>query len=725
MNCFSHPNKLLSSHIENIAAFDVNDELFVLAAKFHDLGKTTDSFQRYIQGYAQRGEPHAFVSGVLFLLQFLEKLKPKELLFVYNAIISHHSKLKSVNEIFDEFSDSQKIDLVERQKENVFSKESLKRYFELNNDDLKKLKTFRLKNQTLNPFCFTIDDYICQKELFSKLIFADKYEAIFSSAPTRSDAKYPLENLYNFKATLSKNDKRDNARDSVFRAFDNAPNENIYLLTAPTGIGKTLLSLELALKIKEQRGLERIIYTIAFTTIIDQTVAIFEGIYKDGITKHHHKAEYKTADEDDANNDYDRLKFITESWSEPFIVSTFYQLFFALFSNNNADNVKFQSLKNSVVVMDEVQAVPHELWSVMRKMFDALSKKLNTVFVLMSATMPIIVNAGKELADKEAFFEAQNRYKLGYVELECQSEDDKIIELANLIKQQYEKDKSVLCVVNTIKNSKKLFKTLKDELKDVVYCLNSYMLAGDRQRVIQTLKEPNSNLVKNKILISTQVIEAGVDLDFDVGFRELSPLSSIIQIAGRVNREGIKEQADVFVFDTLGFEIYDKTLMLETKKYLIKTLANGSIEEQNILHYIESYFAAVGECLDDSKNIEEAIKKFDFDKINKAVNDIFKTENDMTSSVAIGIDLREYENRYFEAAKRFGRWELKSYKERIFKEIGAQILNIKKKDLNNIGIEVEKSEIFGVYYITFAEGIYSNESGFLIEEEKTAESCFD
>lgn len=725
MNCFSHPDKPLSFHIENIAAFDKEDKLFALAAKFHDLGKTTDSFQRYIQGQAQSGEPHAFVSGVLFLLQFLKELEPKQLLFIYNAISSHHIRLKSLSDIFDEFSDAQKIALAQKQKDNIFAKEPVKAYFELNFDDFKALKTFRLQNKTLNPFLFTIEDYIRQKELFSKLIFADKYEAIFSTTPQKNTAGYPLENLHNYKSTLSKNNKRDDARESVFAKFESAPNENIYLLTAPTGIGKTLLSLELALKIKEQRGFDRVIYTIPFTSIIDQTVAIFEGIYKDGITKHHHKAEYKTMDGDDANNDYDRLKFITESWSEPFIVSTFYQLFFALFSNNNADNVKFQSLRNGVVVMDEAQAVPHQLWSVMREMFGALSKKLNTVFVLMSATMPIITNGAKELADKKTFFGAQNRYRLGFVELGSQNENEKIEELKRLIKTEFEKGKSVLCVVNTIKNSKKLFMTLKKELGGDIYCLNSYMLGSDRDMVIQTLKEPNSNLVKNKILISTQVIEAGIDLDFDVGFRELSPLSSIIQTAGRVNREGKKEQADVFVFDTLGFEIYDKTLMLETKKHLIETIANNSIEEQNILSYVESYFAAAGDCLGDSKDIGEAIKKFDFDKINEAINDIFKTENDMTSSVAIGIDLKEYENRYFEQAKTLGKWELKSYKEQIFKEISSQIVNIKKKDLENCDVKVGKSEIFGVYFIAFAEGVYSKESGFLIEEEKTAESCFN
>ncbi|KIM03961.1 MAG: hypothetical protein KN64_09560 [Sulfurovum sp. AS07-7] len=717
MNCLSHPGKPLSSHLENIAAFDPGDELFVLAAKFHDLGKTTDSFQKYIRGEAKSGEPHAFVSGALFLIQFSKKLDAKSLFFVLNAIVSHHGALKPAKNIFDDILPGEKYNLAKKQSDEIAKKPEILQYFELSNFDFKELEDFEFDNNTLKPILFTIDDYIRQKELFSKLIFADKYEAIFSTTPIKSDATYPLKNLYDFKATLSKNEKRDKARQSVFEAFDKNQNENIYLLTAPTGIGKTLLSLELALKIKEQRALNRVVYTIPFTSIIDQTVSIFEAIYPAQITKHHHKAEYKTTN-DDAMNDYDRLKFITESWSEPFIVSTFYQLFFALFSNNNADNVKFQSLRNSVVVMDEVQAIPHQLWSVMREMFDALSKKLNTVFVLMSATMPIITNGGCQLADKEAFFEFQNRYRLGFVEFASVSEDEKINELKGLIKAKYEEGKSVLCVVNTIKNSKRLFKALKDELGENVFCLNSYMLGGDRDETIKSLKEPNSNLVQNKILISTQVIEAGVDLDFDVGFRELSPLSSIIQTAGRVNREGAKEQADVFVFDTLGFEIYDRLLMTETKKHLTDTLSSQSIEEQNILGYIESYFRAVGDCLGDSKDIAKAIEKFDFKKIDEAVNEIFKTENESVVSVAIGVDLSEYEEEYFEYFKNMSKWELKSYKEQKFKELEKYIINVKKKDLEKLYFDVPRSEIFGIAYINTLEDIYSPQSGFLIEEER-------
>jgi len=715
MNYFSHPDKLLSSHIENIMAFDKDDPLFGTIAKFHDLGKTTKSFQNYIKGFTISSEPHAFVSGLLFLLQFSKELDSKSLIFGINAISSHHGKLKSLGQLFNTML---KPTEAKKQADEIAQKSDAVEYFGLHEFDFAIIDDFEIEhNDPSNPLVFSIEDYIRQKELFSKLIFADKYEAIFSTSVSKKTTHYPLDDLISFKSRLSKNDTRDFARTTIFNNFEEKPHENIYLLTAPTGIGKTLLSLELALKIKEDRHLERVIYTIPFTSIIDQTVDIFEAIYGDTITKHHHKVEYKTSDQE-ANNDYDRVKFLTESWNESFIVSTFYQLFFAIFSNTNTDNIKFQSLRNSIVVMDEVQAIPHQLWSVMQNLFDVLSKRLNTVFILMSATMPIITKNATQLADKEAFFSLQNRYRLGYFELGFENEDEKIKSLKESIKEEYQKGKSVLCVVNTIKNSKRLFKELNDELGQNIYCLNSYMLGDDRDATLKSLREPHSNLVKNKILISTQVIEAGVDLNFDIGYRELSPLSSIIQTAGRVNREGDKTQSEVLVFDTLGFQIYDTSLMNETKHHLITTLQTQTIEEQSILSYIESYFGAVANCLGDSKSITKAITAFDFDAIDKALNEIFQTENDRVVSVAIGVDLTVHEKDFFEYDMKMTKWELKSYKEQKFKEIGRYIINIKKRDLGKLSFNVPMSDVYGIHYLTEIQDIYSSKSGFLIEEEK-------
>jgi len=719
MNYLSHPDKLLSSHIQNIAAFDAEDVPFCIVARFHDLGKVTDSFQDYIRKTKKSANPHAFISGVLFLLHHKDSLDSKTAILGINAIISHHGRLKSYKNIINELVGGNLLPLAKAQIEEIYAKESAISYFGLQNICFEKLEDFALDNDSLN---FTLDDYLRQKELFSKLIYADKFEAIFSKTPQKNSKVYPIENINAYKAGFSKNDFRDNARSIVFENFTANKNASIYLLTAPTGIGKTLLSLELASTIKELQNKERIIYTIPFTSIIDQSAAIFEKIFPNAITKHHHKSEYKTEDEEGQNRDYDRAKFLTESWSEPFIVSTFYQLFFALFSNENSENIKFHSLKNSVVVMDEVQAIPHQLWSVMPQMFEKLAEKLNMTFVLMSATMPLLAK-GYELADKELFFGKQNRYVLEFLELGEASEESKLLELKEAILKSYKSGKSVLCVVNTIKNSKRLFGLLKKELKEKLFCLNSYMLPSDREATIKSLKEGESNQVREKILISTQVVEAGVDLDFDVGFRELAPLSSIFQTAGRVNREGKKKEARVFVFDTLGFGIYDKSLMQATKNHLLEKLKKLALEEKNILEIIEGYFETAKRTLGDSKNIEESIKKFDFDAIDTAIKEIFKTEDQMTESVCLGVDLKPLEMEYFSKKDDEDKWAQKIYKEKKFKELAPCIVNIKKKDLNIRAIE--KSEIFGINYVILLDGIYSNESGFLIDEEKSSEDCFN
>jgi|LSQX01.1.fsa_nt_gb CRISPR-associated endonuclease/helicase Cas3 len=723
MKHLSHPDKLLSDHIENIIAFCKDDRLFELAAKYHDLGKTTDSFQAYIQKQTSSSEPHAFVSAVVFLVNHIGKLEKKELVFVANAIISHHGRLVSLSALFDSFSDYKKIDLATKQKDEIFTKDDVVSYFCLAQSDLSKLKRFRFEID-MYPLQFDIGDFIVQKLLFSRLIFADKFEAIFSKTANPQTTEFDIENLHSFKKKLIKNQKRDTAREVVLSNYNIHKDENIFLLTAPTGVGKTLLSLELALLIKKDKNRRRVIYTIPFTSIIDQSVDIFEQIFPDMITKHHHKSDFRSTSEE-TNNSYDRMKFIVESWSDPFIVSTFYQLLFAIFSNRNSDNVKFQSLENSVIIMDEVQAIPHHLWSVVREIFEELANQINCTFLLMSATMPVVTKNAVELADKELFYSELNRYRLLYQELSNSSYEDRLEEIKELIIKRYKEGKSVLCVANTIKSSKLLYKLLKNELKDEVFCLNSYMLGEDREICIKNLKEPDTNCVKHKVLISTQVIEAGVDLDFDTGFRELAPLSSIIQTAGRVNREGKKAKSDVVIFDTVGFDIYDKTLMNETKKYLVESLKIDSIEERDILKFVEGYFEAVSRCLGDSKEILKSIEVFDFEKIDRAINDIFRTEDSISISVAIGVDLKEYENRYFLESASLDKWGQKSLREKLFKEISNYVLNIKNRDLEKIGINIDSSDIFGIAYIKNSSGIYSARSGFLIDEERSGEDFFD
>lgn len=717
MTELSHPKKLLASHIINIANFDKTDELFYDIALFHDLGKVIKSFQGYIQKLSKNANPHSIISAVYFLLNFCEKYSQKELVFGANSIISHHGKLKSINELLNSFINNEK--LIKSQFSEILDNKTALLFFKISNVDFSKLEDLSYDFEEIE---FDIDDYIRQKELFSKLIFADKFEAIFSQSPNFKKQNFDILCLedYKIKKGFSKNDERDKAKDEIIKNFNNNSNEKIYLITAPTGIGKTLISLEIALKIKEAQNKNRIIYAIPFTSIIDQVGQIFNEIFPNQIIIHHHRSEFKT-DNEEQNNNYERLKYITQSWSEPFIVSTFYQLFFAIFSNKNSDNIKFQSLKNAVVVLDEVQAIPFELWQVMRSFFEKIATNLNTTFVLMSATMPIVSNNACELANKNELYFQKNRYRLSFLK----DEKMQIDEICERIIKEYYNNKSVLCVVNTIKTSKILFKKLSQNLQNQedIFCLNSYMLQIDRKNVINSITKKNKNQVKHKILISTQVIEAGVDLDFDIGFREFAPLSSIIQTAGRVNREGRKTQADIFLFELDGVGIYDAILINETKKSL-KTALNPNLEEKNILSFIEEHFKAISNCIQDRFGILKHIKNFDINEISNANDKAFGLEKDYTISVVLGINLKDYEEEYYQKARNFDKWKLKNFKEQQFKEISKNLINIKSKDLEQCGINYEKSEIYGIYYINEAENLYSQKSGFLINDEKDVMETF-
>lgn len=721
MKYLSHPNVKLTKHISNMLC-GVDCILFDII-KMHDIGKVSDSFQNYIKGYCESNKGHSLISGLLYLNNMLYKFKSdldekkiKEITINYLAIVSHHGNLKDKYNIAQNLQNGISGNL-QSLYEDIFSKKDVLDYFKLVNVNEKLIEDFAFE---LDYSKFNVEDYVLAKKKFSKLIFLDKFEAIFNTSFNFNPKTFDINALKKFKNKLVKDKIREEAKNKIINNYKKNNKQKIFSITAPTGIGKTLISLELALIIKEERHYKRIIYALPFTSIIDQVYNIFNTIFKNRITKHHHKANYE--ENNDKENNFDRMKFIVESWCEPFIVSTFYQLFYAMFSNKNSDNIKFQSLQDSVVILDEVQAIPHNFWKILKHLLFEISAQLNCTFVLMSATMPIISNDrdGKELADIKNFFQYNNRYVLKQLLIQGESYNEKLEFLASKIIEKYNEGKSVLCVVNTIKNSKLLFEKMKNYLRENVFCLNSYMISEDRRAVLEKMKSGQHNKVNNKILISTQVIEAGVDLDFDIGYREIAPLSSIIQVAGRVNREGNLSTSSVFVFDKLGrYSIYDETLENISNIVLNNELKERDLCEKEILNFIEQYFKQLDSVLGNSEKLFlEAVENFNFSKINKLLEDNFTSERDFTKSIVIGINLHELEKEYFQHKNHLTKWELKSFKEKQIQSISDKIVNIKERDIKESGVEFYFSDIFGFLGCDYLDGIYSKHTGFLIKEEK-------
>ena len=636
----SHPQKLLREHIEEMLSFASNDlEKDVIL--FHDIAKTKEPFQRFIRDTSLKvdNKEHSLLSGYYFLLN--SKHSDLDTCFGLLAILSHHGHIKNFDAIVKNDNELYLARNFEKSREFAFWDEvgerarSIDIYsnIEVGYDEfMSKANEMARKTRLLTRKKFQYEDFIKFKSIYSNLLYADKFEAIFDKGKEQGKAIIPLRELEEYMTKLPFNEKRNAFREYVLNNFD--ANYKLFTLTAPTGYGKTLTALNFALKF----GRERIIYALPFTSIIDQTYDIVSDIYKDNkdvlVVKAHHKTtvddvEDKNNDnEDDISEDrYSKIKFLMESFSGDINITTLYQLVFAIFGNKNRDNIKFNQLKDSVVIVDEFQAVPYTFRKDFIELCRIISKTLNTIFIFMSATMPHIKNREgfKELSNLD-YFEQQDRYEIKWLELGDKDERE-----ANLIAKVKEeaKSKNTLLVVNTIAKAQELFIRFRGEYK--TFCLNGYMYDEQKRDVIDKVKAL-MNSGEKVLLVSTQSIEAGVDLDFDVGFREVSPISSIIQTAGRVNRHFGDKKGILYLFDSISKyeEAIYKDLQRITNNIIPLFKEKGSVSEKEILDFVEEYFLKIHELLEKSL-VEGEINKLAFADVNS------KIDKEMSEDYKVGI----------------------------------------------------------------------------------------
>ena len=624
---WSHPNKLLENHIKNmISAGD--EELDKQVKLYHDIAKLKNNFQIYIRDTSndKLDKNHSLLSAYFFLLN--SKFDEIPTLFGFLAIVSHHGDAVNLMTLAREankfFKNSKELEYWEEvanaaKNTRIYSGLSTKKDEFL--DGAERLRRYLILLQY--RYKFTYEDFINFKSLYSNLVYSDKFEAIFNE-PRQENKQIPLCELEQYISKLAeksddeKPNKRDTFRNFVLNNFDE--NYKLFTLTAPTGYGKTLTALNFALKFNKSR----IIYALPFTSIIDQTYDIIAKIYKNSdisVSKAHHKTtiDEKNLTEEDR---YSKIKFLMESFSGEINITTLYQLIFALFGNKNKDNVKFNQLKNSVVIIDEAQAIPYNFRKDFILLCEIISQRLGTIFIFMSATMPVIKSENfKEISNLE-YFSKQDRYVIKW--LDIGGEDgllEKICETA--------RDKNTLVVVNTIKKAQELFVKLRDKFS--CFCLNGYMYDDHKHATIEAVRRAiNTNkddpLASKILLISTQSIEAGVDLDFDVGFREVSPISSIIQTAGRVNRHFGKIRGELYVFP----EISKFTNLIYGDLYkvsgtILENFRQREVRESEILEISNSFFQKVSAQLEqdtDESDIGKRIKKLEFEDINEEIKKV-------------------------------------------------------------------------------------------------------
>lgn len=323
----------------------------------------------------------------------------------------------------------------------------------------------------------------------------------------------------------------------------------IFSLTVPTGGGKTLSSLAFALEHAQRhdKPKRRIIYAIPYTSIIEQTADIFRDVFKecpDAIIEHHSNLE--------TDKETTKSRLATENWDAPLIVTTNVQLFESLFAAKTSRCRKLHNLVDSIVVLDEAQLLPPEFLQPIMDVLNLLAVHYRVTFVLSTATQPALNtvkdsfgrtvrrglnNVREIIADVDALYTALDR-----VSVELPADLNQPTNWDDLAKKLCSHD-SVLAIVNTRNDCRELWQKMP---KGTIH-LSALMCGKHRSRIIRYIKW---RLKKNKPLrvVSTQLVEAGVDMDFPVVYRALAGLDSIAQAAGRCNREGKPEKGKVVVF---------------------------------------------------------------------------------------------------------------------------------------------------------------------------------
>lgn len=330
--------------------------------------------------------------------------------------------------------------------------------------------------------------------------------------------------------------------------------QGCFSMTLPTGMGKTLCSLNWALHhAKVHSNIKRIVIVLPFLSIIDQTAKELKSIFKDHdvILEHHSNVIYEGKEsEEEEFYCKDPKQLATENWDYPIVVTTTVQFFESLFSNQRSKCRKMHNLQDSIVIFDEIQTLPVHLAECTMKILNDMLHLCRCSILFCTATQPNFqTRADFKGIDRivplvenpTAIFAATKRVEYYPIaDYEVQSMD-------SIAQKVCEEKEPVLIVCNTKKKAKALFDIIKEKGNMQVLHLSTNMCQKHRMAVIDKVKSKLKNGEK-LILCSTQLIEAGVDIDFPIVFRELAPLESIIQSAGRCNREGKLEKGKVFLF---------------------------------------------------------------------------------------------------------------------------------------------------------------------------------
>jgi CRISPR-associated endonuclease/helicase Cas3 len=769
----SHPHKLLSDHVTNVlenartlyAKLPIPcniKRLIDICCLFHDIGKASTYFQDYIAAIrdgksyntSDKRKNHAAIGAVwTYHIAREQGFDAKHALLAYLCVLKHHGALVNVEEMKPESAllceISAAMNYVEYNTILVANKfEATKCDHELGLQILATLDSFSFRRKTLpDEFLklLSTDDFYTLSIMFSILLSADKGECIF-------DGKIRERSITSIAANVV-DDYKEKKFGTVYQGLDatrqavyESVTKNIILhkdkrflsINVPTGIGKTLAVLNASLQLLSKRtDLTKIIYCLPFTSVIDQNAAVFEDVLKasgielnsEYLLVNHHLAELRYTTSDDelgkAELEANEAEYLITSFDAVLNVTTFYQFLYGVFTGQNRDIRKLHSFANSVVILDEVQSIPIKYWRLIRETLSELAKRLNITFILVTATMPLIFDeANAEIVelvdDKKSIFESMNRIRLDTSLLRAPMT---IEQFATTLENDISKEptKSRLVIVNTIGASRELYGLLREQGHENLLYLSTNLPPCVRLERIRAIKQSTTPY----IVVSTQLVEAGVDIDFDVVYRDMATLDSIFQACGRCNRNaGEGKQGLVRLLSLINAKhnnknfasyVYDDFDVSKTREVL---QTQDVFEEAEFFTLANRYFAVLGDkrmgkSQDASSYILQAMANLQYEdafmpsKQNPQAFQLIEEENKLPVYIMLTDHARllheQYHSLLQEAPKHKDHFALKHEIKSLQRKMAEYIVNIRPRN---------------------GEKLPENQSFFLIADERQ-DYCYD
>ena len=588
------------------------------AGLWHDIGKFNPEFQRYLDGERQSGPDHKGAGAKLALNNRLEPLAM--------LVQGHHGGLQAmrhcrdwVNEKDSNPATENAIDYALQAMPQLEPKTSMTRPPWIDNEH-------RAEMWLRMVFSALVDaDYLDTEAHFNPRQAAQRGPNISLPELWQRFSEQHQESVQTDASTGIVNEVRSEVYEACLAAAEQPP--GVFKLAVPTGGGKTLSGMGFALRHAVKHSLDRVTVAVPFISITQQTAGVYQQFLGDAaVLEHHSSADIDDPDEYDPKAIWARLA--SENWDAPIVVTTTVQLFNSLFSNRTSSTRKLHNLAKSVIILDEAQALPPTLLEPILDGLRDLSKNYGTSVVLSTATQPAF-EAIEQFADVDAYdivpSPARHFQSLKRVRYEWRTDPslswDEVAEIMRGTPQ-------ALAVVNTKKDALALLDALNDE--NALH-LSTLLCGRHREAVIAEIRRRLDHGESCRV-VSTQVVEAGVDIDFPMVLRAVGPMDSIIQAAGRCNRNGLLDEGRVIVFQAEAATLPRGNYQMATG--ITKTMRNAGRNDLDDPHVVAEYFRRLYQVVDtDAEQVQQERKACDYPEVAKRFKMI---DDDTVSAVVTG-----------------------------------------------------------------------------------------